>query len=416
MNILFLSDDFPPQSFGGAGIVAYNLAKALCTVGHSVSVITTVQDKKSEGIVEYDGLKIYRIYANYPDRFRSYISLYNFQTVQKVKKIINEIKPEIVHSHNIHYFLSYHCLKIAKQSGAKVFLTAHDVMLFHYGKLVELIDSKDSSCPKKFNYKISSWQQMKVYKKRYNPLRNSVIKYYVRNVDKIFSVSSSLKDALNQNGIDNVEVIHNGIDTVAWDTNTEELEAFIEKHNLSGKKVVLFGGRLSDSKGGYQAVLAMKEVVAQVPGAVMLIMGGINTYVEQMQQVAKEWGIDQQLIFTGWIHGHELKSAYAAADIVIVPSVYLDPFPTINLEAMACKKPVVGTCFGGTQELVEDGKTGYVVNPYNTESLAGIMVRLLTDATVAQKMGEAGYRRVKENFSLDLQVKRVLLWYNELVP
>lgn len=411
MNIVFLSDDFPPQSFGGAGIVAFNLAKALSLLGHTITVITTVQDKTKEGVVQYEGLTVHRLYSKYHERWRAYLSLYNPQTQAKVRSILVQYRPDVVHAHNIHQYLSYYCLKLAKQGGARVFLTAHDVMLFHYGKLVEFVDSKDLSCLKEFNYKISPWQQIKTYKKRYNPLRNIIIKYYLRNVDKIFAVSNALKDALNQNGIVNVEVIHNGINVAEWDTNAVALEAFKDIYNLRGKKVLLFGGRLSDAKGGYQAVLAMKEVVTKIPNAVMIIMGGINAYVEHTIQIAKELSVDQHLIFTGWISGQELKSAYAAADVVIVPSLYLDPFPTINLEAMACKKPVVGTCFGGTSELVEDGKTGYIVNPYDIEFLASIMVRLLTDTALMEEMGQVGYGQVRKIFALDIQIKRVLVWY-----
>lgn len=415
MKLLFLSDDFPPQSFGGAGIVAFNLAKALYKLGHSVSVITAVQDKKDEGIVEYEGLKIYRVYTNYPDRFRSYLSLYNPQTVERVKKIIHEITPEIVHSHNIHYFLSYHCLKLAKQSGAKVFLTAHDVMLFHYGKLVEFIDPKDQSCPNKFNYKISPWQQIKTYKKRYNPLRNIIIKYYLKNVDKIFAVSNALKDALNQNGIDNVEVVHNGIDVAEWEIPQKDVDEFKIKYNLINKKVILFGGRLSNAKGGYQAIAVMKEVLLHRSDVVMLILGNKNQYVESCIKIAEELGIVEKLIFTGWISGNELKSAYKVSNLVLVPSVCFDCFPTTNLEALVCRKPIIATCFGGSRELVEDGKTGYIVNPYDIQNFADKILEILCSTQLAETIGEYGYRRVKEQFSLQMQTKNVLFWYNQKV-
>jgi len=154
MKILILSDDFPPNNLGGAGIIAFNLAKAFNKMGHTLLVVTTVQDKDKEGVTEYEGLEIHRIYSNYHDRWRAYISLYNPQTVKEVRKIIKEFEPDIVHAHNVHSHLSYACLKVAKKSGAKVFLTAHDVMLFHYGKLVEYINPKELYCPNKFNYKL----------------------------------------------------------------------------------------------------------------------------------------------------------------------------------------------------------------------------------------------------------------------
>src|SRR3989338_9935720 len=102
MKILFLSDDFPPNNLGGAGVVAYSLAKTINNLGHEVHVISTTQDKNEEGGLAQDGLKIYKIYSQYHRRWRAYLSLYNPQTVKKVKKIINDIKPDVVHAHNVH--------------------------------------------------------------------------------------------------------------------------------------------------------------------------------------------------------------------------------------------------------------------------------------------------------------------------
>ena len=114
MRILFLQDDFPPQSFGGAGNVAFDLAREIKKRGHSVFVLTAVRDKKDEGSVEYEGLKVFKVYSNYHERWRAYLSLYNPQTVKKIKNLIDEIKPDIIHAHNVHYHLSYHSLKLAK--------------------------------------------------------------------------------------------------------------------------------------------------------------------------------------------------------------------------------------------------------------------------------------------------------------
>ena len=321
MKILILQDDFPPRSLGGAGMVAFSLARGLKKAGWDVFVVTAVGDKKDEGEIEYEGLKIFRICANYHERWRAYLSLYNPQVVKKVEKIINELKPDIVHAHNIHYHLSYHCLKLAKKSGAKVFLTAHDVISFHYGKLTEFIDPKNLSCLNKFDYKINWRQRMKRAEKRYNPFREIVIRYYLRYADKIFAVSGALKNALNQNGINNVEVVYNGVDVDEWRIENRLVEEFRKKFNLQNKKIVLFGGRLSGAKGGKHIILAMQKVVREVPGAVLMVLGKKDGYAEKMMELARDSGMENNIIFTGWLSGDELKSAYWASDITVVPSV-----------------------------------------------------------------------------------------------
>jgi len=412
MKILILQDDFPPYSFGGAGVVAFNLAKGLQELGHQVYVITAVQDKAKAGRLDYQGLTIFRIYSNYRECWRAYLSLYNPQTVNYIKKAIKEINPDIIHVHNIHYYLSYYCLKIAKKYSKAVFLTAHDVMLFHYGKLIEFVNSNDLSIPKNFNYKITFWQQIKQYKRRYNPLRNIVIKHYLGYVDKIFAVSHALKDALSQNNIKNVEVIYNGIDVAQWQINDEKVEEFKKKYNLFNKKIVFFAGRLGAFKGGGKIIRIMGAVVKQIPNAVLLVAGRKDSYAQEMSELAESKNVP--LILTGWIGGDDLKSAYYSSDIIVTPSIYLDPFNLINIEGMICKKPIVGTRFGGTVEIIIDNKTGYIVNPFDTQTMAKKIVDLLKNHTRAEQFGLAGHNRVKQKFSSAKQVGEYLEQFKKI--
>lgn len=383
MKILMLQDDFPPQSFGGAGISTFYLAQGLQKAGHQIFVLTTCREKKDEGVCDYQGLKVFRIFADYHERYRAYLSLYNPQTIGKVKKLIKQISPDITHAHNIHSYLSYACLKIAKKHSRAVFWTARDTMSFTFGKLAtkKYLEQFDAH---------TSWlDHLKQAKKRYNPLRNIIIRHYLKYVDKIFAISQSLQRALTVNKIKDVEVIYNGINIDDWPVGQSVVDAFKKKYCLRGKKVIFFGGRISDLKGVSQINQAFIEVKKEIPETVLLMVG-------------KE-GI-------GWLQGDDLKAAYHAADVVVTPSIYLDPFNRINIEAMACKKPVVGTCFGGTPEIVQDGVTGFIVNPLDTELMARKIIDLLKSPAEAKRLGEAGYERVKKYFNLDTCIAQNLAW------
>ena len=137
MNIVLLQDDFPPESRGGAGILVATLARALAQHGHAVTVIATTQRRESAGRHEWEGVVVYRIYSNYHERWRAYRSLYNGDTVREVKRLLAALQPDVVHAHNVHYYLSYYSLVLAKRYARKVLLTAHDEMLVHYGKFYE---------------------------------------------------------------------------------------------------------------------------------------------------------------------------------------------------------------------------------------------------------------------------------------
>lgn len=398
MKILYLQDDFPPRSAGGAGVIALNLALEMKRRGEQVSVLTTVENKEEVGEEDQWGIKIFKIHSCYHERWRAYLSVYNPQTVRKINEIIKQIKPDVVHAHNIHYHLSYHSLKLAKASGAKVFLTAHDAMLFNYGK------TRDEK-------KITVWELFKKNKKRYNPFRNFLIKKYLAYVDHVIAVSEALCSALRNNGILNVSVIRNGIDCREWEKEPKAAKAFAEKHNLIGKKVILFGGRLSGQKGGEVAVKMLSLVIKEIPEAVLLVLGRGNDYAERMKELASELGIGKSLCFAGWVSGETLRSAYHASDVVVVLSKYLDPFPTIVLEAMASKKPVIVTSLGGAREAVVHGETGWIVDPDSPSEASQKVVELLSNPSEALLFGERGFERVRREFSLDRQGSSLISYY-----
>jgi len=405
MKICILTDRIPPESGGGAERVAWEEALALAKRGHTVSLITTTERPLKE--VEektIEGVRIFYIHSSYPERLRAWRSLYNPSTVGRVKRILQELRPDVVHSHQIHYHLSYHTLRLAKKAGAKVFLTAHDVMSFHYGKLVEFIDPKNLECKKEWNYRVAPVQQMRRFKRWYNPFRNGIIRRYIKNLDGFFAVSDALREALVQNGMPNATVLHNGIDAAEWSASVEAVQTFQEKFKLEGRHVIFFGGRLNRLKGGTVMLECLREVVKKVPSALLLVAGTRDAYLELLIKQAHQWGIGQNIACTGWLEGSDLRAAYHAAEVVVVPSICFDSFPTMNLEAMACAKPMVATCFGGSREAVEDGITGYIVNPFDTHTMSEKIIELLQDSDKNKRFGQAGHERVIKEFSLSKQM------------
>jgi len=400
MRIVFLSDDFPPQSFGGAGISTYELAAGVQEAGHEVFVITTVRNERDAGESTYHGLTVYALASDYPERWRAWLGLYNPPVVRQVKTLLKKIRPDVVHANNIHYYLSYHCLKVAKRYAQAVVWTARDAMAFSYGKLatpnyLERLDAR------------LSWRDnLRQAGKRYNPLRNFFIKKYLRYANKRFAVSEALQKALLQNGIRNVEVMHTGIDASGWHVSEETAAAFQKKYGLGNKKVILFGGRLG---AGSQAIRAMRLVREKIPNSVLVAMGK-----EESAERMKNASVGLDVVYTGWLSGEEKVAAYRASDIVWVPSPYFDAFPRSALEASAAGKPVVATKFGGAPELVRDGETGYIINPLCPQEIADKALDLLCHPEKATAFGRAGRERVKNEFNLDEYVARYLAAYQAL--
>ncbi|MSU74476.1 glycosyltransferase family 1 protein [Candidatus Kaiserbacteria bacterium] len=408
MRIVFLSDDFPPTSFGGAGISTYELALGMKNAGHDVFVVTTCRKESEAGESEYHGLTVFKIVSNYPGRWRAYVSLYNRPVVRQVEALLEQIQPDVVNLNNVHYHLSYHCLKVAKRYAKRVVITLRDTMSICYGKLEtkRYLDHFDSR---------TTWRDhIQQAGKRWNPLRNFCIKTYLAYADTIVAISTSLQQALLQNGIAKVEVIYNGIDVSEWQVDADATRHFQETHALQNKKVLLFSGRLSASKGGTKALEALALILKEMPDTVLLVAGSVDEYARAMQEYAKTVGVDKHLIFTGWMGREEIKIAYAASDVVLMPSIYLDAFGRVNIEAMASRKPVIGTCYGGTPEIVVDGVTGYIVNPLHPQEIAEKTLELLKNPQKAEAFGNAGYERVITDFYLQDKVQEYLKVYDPL--
>lgn len=410
MKIVFFTDDFPPNSFGGAGIVAFEQARAVMERGHEVYVITTVEDAAKVGKSTYEGLTVYSVHTTYSERFRAYQSLYNLKVLRLVKKLLAEIRPDVVHAHNIHQKFSYATLAVARQYSKKVFLTAHDVMLFHYSKLYPKIEVTENGL-QRFDYCLPWYENALHFRLRWNPLRNILIRFYIRNIDGIFSVSHALADALRQNGLKKITVLHNGIDTNRFTIDTAKVDIFRAKYNLEDKKILFFAGRLSKAKGAEVILRALEEVSKKITNVCFLFAGKKDPYVDSFLKQAKNLGLEDKVVFLGWVDRDVVKKAYSVCNIVPVLSVYLDPFPTTNLEAMAAQRPVIGTYFGGTPEVVLSGETGFIVNPNNSKEVAGKILELLLDEKLAESFGKAGLSRVEQCFSLSKQIDMLCNYY-----
>lgn len=409
MKIVFLQDDFPPQSFGGAGFSTYDLAVGMKKAGHEVFVITTCRSRDEAGESNYHGLKVFRIASDYHARWRAYLSVYNPRAVRQAKELLKKIEPDIAHINNVHFYLSYHCFALAKKYARRVVFTARDVMSFNFGKL------QTRQYIEYFDYRTTWRDHLKQAKSRWNPLRNFFIKKYLTYADRIFAVSDALRRALEQNGITHAEVMHTGIDTALWRAGTEGAARFRIEHGMEDKKVILFGGRLNEAKGGGKTLEAMAAIVKDVPDAVLLVIGKIDGYTDEMRKKAGELGIEKNLVFTGWMERAEMKNAYASADVVLVPSICFDSLPRVVLEAMASGRPVIGTCYGGAKEVVVDGITGYIVNPMHPQEISGRAIDLLKNPKKAETFGKAGYERMRTEFDLDEKVSRTLSWYQGLL-
>lgn len=408
LKILFLTDDYPPYTWGGAGRIVYNLAGAFVKLGHQVFVVTTVREREKAGIIKTeDGVTINFLYSNYNERWRAYLSLYNSRAIRPLRNYLSEVQPDVIHAHNIHYHISYYSLVLARKFSSKVFLTFHDAMSVRYGKAWP--GQKKCGNPQ---YDKSFLKDLwLVGFIRFNPFRNLAIKILLRKASHFFSVSSDLKNYLEAYGIGNISIVYNGLDINSVKPISVE-EEFLKKYDLLRKKIMLLATRISHAKGAYISIDSLVEVKKVIPDIVLVFAGVPDSEREKLVLYAKKAGVEDLLKTFEWLSQDDLKKLFSASDLVLIPSIYLDPFPTVNLEAALYKKPVVATCFGGSKEFVVDGKTGYIVNPYDKQMFASKIIDILSNKERTIAFGQSALERLTKEFSLQKQVQELLRYYS----
>jgi glycosyltransferase involved in cell wall biosynthesis len=178
-----------------------------------------------------------------------------------------------------------------------------------------------------------------------------------------------------------------------------------------GNGVVLFVGRLEEIKGTRQ----LPRIARLLPDKAKLMVVGEGELRDELLTSLSRAGWRDRLIFRGWLHGEDLLGAYAAADVVMFPSVVEEPFGRVGIEAMAAGRPVVAFDVGGVREWLVHGETGYLVPRGEVEQMAGFTTLLLEKPDLARKLGEAGRRRARALFDRNRIVSRLEQILSEVI-
>lgn len=159
--------------------------------------------------------------------------------------------------------------------------------------------------------------------------------------------------------------------------------------------------RLNFPKDVSTILYAFKRVKESFENTVLLIVGN-GPFREKLQREAKEIGISKSVLFLG--NRQDIPNILATSDIVVLSSAF-EGLPLSLVEAMAAKKPVIGTNVDGIKEIVKEGENGFLVNFRDKEKMAETLLILLNDSNLRQKMGESGFEFVKVKFSLERMIK-----------
>jgi glycogen synthase len=381
VKALVLTREYPPNIYGGAGVVVDQLTRAL-SARLQVEVRSFGEPRAALPEIIVKGYAPWERVGRGADGPRFAFALETLSVGLAMAR--DPVEADVAHAHT--WYASMAGLLIRALYDIPLVVTLHSLEPLRPWKADQLGSG----------YLISS----------------GVEREAVESAERVIAVSEAMRaDVLHHFSVDpaRVTVVHNGIDPARYRRTGER--GALERLGVR-EPYVLFVGRISEQKGLFDLLEAAR---ALEKGVMVVICAATPDTPELEARFARAV---TELPSVHWIPAMldvaDVVELYSHAALFVCPSVY-EPFGLINLEAMACETAVVASRVGGIVEVVEAGVTGLLVAPGSPSELAAAITSLLADPARARAMGVAGRRRVEERFTWARVAERTESVYAEAI-
>ncbi|HQE34818.1 glycogen synthase [Flavobacterium alvei] len=400
MKIALFSNEFPPNIYGGAGVHIDFLSQELAKLGQ-VEVRCFGDQNVDTNSMHVRGIN--SSLTKMVDDANPHIKMFHNMS-RNVEMSQATPEADVIHCHTWYTHLAGIMTRELLQ--APLILTTHSLETHRPWKVEQLGNG----------YFLSRWIENSAY----------------NTADGIIAVSQQMKeDVVEAYGVnpEKVTVIHNGIDPEFYQPTFDE-KLLLELGIDPNIPFVLFVGRITRQKGISQLISAAKHFNKNCQ--IVLCAGAPDT-----KEIAEETEAliadlckerDGVILISEMLPREKIKVLYSHARVFACPSLY-EPFGIINLEAMACETPVVGSHVGGIPEIIVEGESGYLIplesvsrtdfNPAHPDAFqkafAAKINILLDDEALATQMGKAGRERVLKIFSWESIAKTTYDYYQKVI-
>ena len=399
VKVLFLTNEYPPHIYGGAGVhVGYlsrELAKAM-----PVEVRCFGDQDLEEGNLKVVGFELDTSDFTCPKPLRS-----AFGAVRRcIDFNTTNIDADLVHCHT--WYTHFGGILAKKNYGIPLVITVHSLEPLRPWKREQLAGG----------YDFSLWVEKTALE-----MADAIIavsSQTKRDIERLFDVKST-----------RVHVIHNGIDLHQY--RKVDSTAALKRHDIDlNTPYLLFIGRITRQKGFQHLLRAIQFMDTGFQIVLCAAAPDTPGMAEEMRSAVEHAKIHRHGII--WIDEmvdqKTVCELYSHAAVFVCPSIY-EPFGIINLEAMACETAVVASAVGGINEVVVDGKTGFLVpleqmneSPFEAtnpekfaQDLAARINQLMKDRQLRERFGKAGRKRAEENFSWSAIARKTEALYASLL-
>jgi N-acetyl-alpha-D-glucosaminyl L-malate synthase BshA len=348
-------------TYGGSGVIATELGKALATRGHQIHFISYAMPMRLNGFVNnifYHEVEM----SSYP-LFE--FPLYTPALASKMVEVAKFEKLDLIHAHYAipHATSAYLAKQVLNDEKLRIITTLH-------GTDITLVGLEPSFLP--------------------------VMKFSIERSDGVTAVSRFLKEKTmtNYNIKKEIEVIPNFVDTNLFKRINDP--AIKKSIAPNGERILIHTSNFRAVKRVTDVIKIFHAVVKKIPSKLILVGDGPER--SNCEYLCRELHLNDHVKFLG--KQAELVELLSAADVFLIPS-QSESFGLSALEAMACEVPVISSSVGGLPELVVHGETGYIAEIGDIERMAKYAIELLSNDTRWEMFAKAGRKRAIENFDID---------------
>ncbi len=373
MKVLVLSWEYHPNIIGGMGIHVTELVSELAKLGVEVFVVT-MGDRETPSSEEKGNLHVYRIpHEIHVGDFYSNVRQANSRMADLVQSHWEQWGGfDIVHVHD--WLTSFVGIALKHKYKVPLIATIHAT---EKGRMRGYLESPMSKMIHEAEWRLTfeAW--------------------------RIIVCSTFMRDFVAQDfglPLEKIDVIPNGIDTSFIEKyQREELDLFRYMYAPPGTKLIFSIGRMVHEKGFHVLVEAVPSVLEKHPET-KFVISGKGEKLEELRSLAWDIGVENNVVFTGYIEESDKHKLYLSADLSVFPSLY-EPFGIVALEAMAAQTPVVASRVGGLVEFISHGETGFLVPPGDSRELARTIDFVLSNEKIASAVAEQAHRMVSRRYT-----------------